>query len=221
MTPDPPAATTLRVCEIFRSLQGEGTRAGRPCTMVRLAGCNLRCAWCDTAYAWQAGRERTVDDVLARVGRLGGDLVEVTGGEPLLQPAAPRLLRRLLDAGAETLLETNGSLDLACVPQGVVKIVDFKCPASGQAEGNLWANVRHLTGRDEVKFVLADRADYDFARAAIAEHDLPGRCVVIFSPVAGRLAPALLAEWILADRLPVRLGLQLHRMIWPQRDRGV
>lgn len=210
----------LTVSEIFRSLQGEAARAGLPCTFVRLAGCNLRCTWCDTQYAWEGGREMTVDDVLASVAELGGRRVEVTGGEPLIQPAADELLSRLCDAGCETLLETNGSMDIGSLDPRVVRIVDFKCPASGQAHANLWANVQHLTARDEVKLVLADRADYDFACAAVDEHQLLARCPVIFSPASGRLDPAALAEWILADGPDVRLGLQLHKIIWPDRDRG-
>jgi 7-carboxy-7-deazaguanine synthase len=147
--------------------------------------------------------------------------VEVTGGEPLCQPAAPELLRRLCEAGYETLLETNGSMDISPVDRRVVRIVDFKCPSSGSADANRWANVESLRPADEVKFVLADRADYDFARRALAEHGLTDRCAVSMSPVAGMLAPAALAEWILADGLDVRLSLQLHKIIWPGKDRGV
>jgi len=212
---------TLKVSEIFFSIQGEGTRAGRPCAMVRLAGCNLRCAWCDTLYARRGGDEMSLADVLARVEAFGCELVEVTGGEPLTQPAALELLSRLADAGYETLLETNGSIDISPVDARVIRIVDFKCPSSGQAERNLWTNADRLTGRDEVKFVIADRADYDFARRAVGERELAARCAVIFSPVHDRLAPAELAEWILADGLPVRLGMQLHKIIWPDRTRGV
>ncbi len=214
-------SAVLTVCEIFRSIQGEGTRAGLACGFVRLAGCNLRCAWCDTSYAWEGGREMAVDDVLAEVAELAVPRVEVTGGEPLIQPAAFELLRRLCDAGFETLLETNGSQDISAVDPRVVRVVDLKCPSSGHADANRWANVPHLTARDEVKFVLADRADYDFARAAVAEHALAARCAVVFQPVHGRLAPATLAEWILADRLDVRLGIQLHKLLWPGRERGV
>jgi len=211
----------LAVSEIFLSIQGEGTRLGRPCAMIRLAGCNLRCNWCDTKYAWQDGREMAVEEVLAEVRSLRCRLVEVTGGEPLTQPAAPLLLRALCDAGYETLLETNGSLDISQVDGRVARIVDFKCPSSGQDGENLWSNVDHLTAGDEVKFVIADREDYKFARQALRRHGLADRCPVIFSPVAGRCPPAELAEWILKDRLRVRLGLQLHRIIWPDEDRGV
>lgn len=212
---------TLRVHEIVRTLQGEGTRTGLPCTLVRLSGCNLHCAWCDTPHARTGGDVLGLDEVLRRVEELGCRRVEVTGGEPLTQPATPELLRRLLHAGCETLLETNGSIDLTPVERHVVKIVDFKCPASGEHNANHWQNVHHLTARDEAKFVLADRRDYEFARSAVAEHALLEKCAVIFSPVFGRLEPAVLAEWILADRLDVRLGLQMHKMVWPNQDRGV
>ena len=213
---------TLIVNEIFKSIQGESTRAGLPCVMIRLAGCNLHCAWCDTAYAQpaDAGQAMSVQDVLARVAELNCPRAEVTGGEPLLQPAATALLARLCDAGFETLLETNGSQDIAPVDPRVVRIVDFKCPSSGAEAANRWENVEHLTARDEVKFVIADRRDYQYARDAAARHGLARRCTVIFSPAAPA-APAELARWILQDGLDVRLGLQLHKIIWPEENRGV
>lgn len=189
--------------------------------IIRLTGCNLRCSWCDTQYAWDQGQQMSIDQVLARVESLACKLVAVSGGEPLLQPAAPQLLRRLCEAGYTTLLETNGSLDISPVDPCVVKIVDFKCPASGQHENNHWANLGRLTQDDEVKFVIADREDYDFARQSVAARKIAGLCTVIFAPVHGRLDPAVLAEWILADGLDVRISLQLHRIIWPDRDRGV
>ena len=203
------------------SIQGEGTRAGRLCAFVRLAGCNLRCQWCDTQYAWTGGDTMSIDDVLARVSAFDCPLVEVTGGEPLTQPGTPRLLGALAEAGYETLLETNGSIDISKLDQRVVRIVDFKCPSSGQSEHNLWTNASLLTDRDEVKFVVADRGDYNFACRAVREHELVRRCSVTFSAVHGRLAASELAEWIVAKRLPVRLGVQLHRIIWPDRERGV
>lgn len=212
---------TLRVNEIVLTLQGEGARSGLPCTLIRLTGCNLHCSWCDTPRARTEGVALTLAEVLRRVEALGCRRVEVTGGEPLTQAAAPELLRRLLHAGCETLLETNGSIDLTPVEPQVVKIVDFKCPSSGEHAANCWQNVHHLTGRDEAKFVLADRRDYEFDRAAVAEHALLEKCAVIFSPVFARLQADVLAGWILADGLDVRLGLQLHRMIWPDKDRGV
>ncbi len=213
----------LRISEIFLSIQGEGTRAGLPCTLVRLAGCNLRCSWCDTKYAQDPaeGREMSTADILQQVERLTCRRVEMTGGEPLLQPAVGPLLTKLCNDGYEVLLETNGSMDLSGVDPRVVRIVDCKCPSSNCADAMRPENFRHLARGDEVKFVLADRDDYDYARKTIAEHDLLNRCTVIFSPVAERLLPANLAEWTLADGLDVRLGLQLHRIIWPDQDRSV
>lgn len=211
----------LTVCEIFLSIQGEGRSAGLPCAFVRLAGCNLRCSWCDTAYAWTGGEAMSIPQVLARLQQFPCRRVEVTGGEPLLQPGTLELLQRLCDRGWTVLLETNGSVDIAPVDGRVVRIVDFKCPSSGQEPKNLWANVAALRETDEVKFVLADRADYDYARDKVARHQLCRRCTVTFSPVFGQLDPAELAGWILADGLDVRLGLQLHKILWPSRDRGV
>jgi len=213
--------STLNVSEVFRSIQGEASRAGLPCAFVRLAGCNLRCRWCDTRYAWEGGRDMTLAAVLEQVREFAPRRVEVTGGEPLIQPGAAELLTALCDEGYETLLETNGSQDISVVDPRVVRIVDFKCPSSGEADANLWSNVEQLTPRDEVKFVLADRADYTFSRAAIAQYAVEQRCAVLLSPVADRLAAADLARWILDDNLDVRLSLQLHRIIWPDVERGV
>ena len=214
----------LTVSEIFLSIQGESTRAGLPCSFVRLAGCNLRCKWCDTPYARLAcqGEEMSLDDVFARVAELSCRRVEVTGGEPLVQPACAQLLKMFCDAGYETLLETNGSFDISPVDGRVVRIVDFKCPSSGQEASNRLQNVSLLTRRDEVKFVLAGRRDYEFAVKMVKEHSLATRSgAVIFSPVRASLEPAELARWVLADSLDVRLGLQLHKIIWPDADRGV
>jgi len=213
--------TGLIVNEITLSIQGEGTRAGAPCVLVRLTGCNLDCSWCDTPHARTEGDEMSVDEILAYVGRLGCGLVELTGGEPLHQDRAAGLLEAFCNAGFETLLETNGSLDISQVDERVVRIVDFKCPGSGESDRILWANVEQLRPADEAKFVIADREDYNFARDAVAEHSLGNQCTVIFSPAAGRLDPADLAQWILQDNLPVRLGMQLHKIIWPDKDRGV
>lgn len=212
---------TLIVNEIYRTISGEGGSAGRACTIVRLTGCNLRCAWCDTAYAWEEGREMSIDEILTEVERLGGGLVLVTGGEPLLQDATPELLRRLCDAGCEVLLETNGSLDIGVVDSRVVRCMDIKCPGSGQGDSFRRGNLDCLRKTDEVKFVLADRADYEFAREFIRAYDLTSRCEVFITPAAGRLEQAELAEWIPADGLKVRLGLQLHKIIWPDAERGV
>ena len=211
----------LRVSEIFRSLQGEGTRAGVRCVFVRLGGCNLRCRWCDTQYAWDEGEQMEIEAIVERVGEIGGKMVEVTGGEPLAQAGTIGLLERLCDLGCEVLLETNGSLDISPVDERVVRIVDFKCPGSGQSGENLWANVEHLRGGDEVKFVIADRDDFDFAARCVDEYDLTGICPVLFSPVWDQLDPAALAEWIVGSDLDVRFGLQLHKIIWPKRLRGV
>jgi len=219
-----PFVATLNVCEIFLSIQGEGTRAGLPCTLVRLAGCNLRCRWCDTPYALEGGREMSIEEILAEVQRLGCRRVELTGGEPLIQDASRELLTRLCDDGCDVLLETNGTVDISDVDERVARIVDVKCPSSGESATTMWANMERLRPTDEVKFVVADRADYEFAREAAAARGLPRRCAVIFSPVMDRgaaaLPPARLAEWVLADGLDVRVGLQLHKIIWPNAERG-
>ena len=215
----------LKVNEIFLTIQGEGTRAGLPCVLVRLSGCNLRCRWCDTRYAWSEGRPMALEDVLAEVRRLRCRRVELTGGEPLLQAAALELLSRLCEDGMEVLLETNGSVDIGPVDERVVRIMDVKCPSSGADGATRWENVALLRPRDEVKFVLADRADYEFARGLVHRHQLAGRCPVLFSPVMvgpdAQLEPALLAKWVLEDGLDVRLSLQLHKILWPGKDRGV
>ena len=212
----------LTINEIFHSIQGESTHAGRPCVFVRLTACDLRCTWCDTAYAFHEGRKMPIDEVLERVRAYGCPTVEITGGEPLLQPDVYPLMQRLLDEGHEVLLETGGHRSIADVPAGVERIVDVKCPASGESSKNHWANLDELTERDEVKFVIQDRADYEFAADVVARHNLPDRCrAVLFSPVHGVLDPKQLAEWILADRLNVRLQLQAHKYIWSPETRGV
>jgi len=210
----------LRVSEIFYSLQGESTRAGRPCAFVRLAGCNLRCAWCDTAYARQGGQAMTIPQILDRLKAWPIRLVEVTGGEPLLQAATGELLGALCDAGYEVLLETNGTVDLSAVDRRVGRIVDVKCPSSGEHDKTRWENLAALGPRDEVKFVVADRGDFDYACDVVRRHHLLQRCPVTVSPVFGRLQPATLAEWILQAAIDVRLGLQLHKLLWPDATRG-
>ena len=217
-------ADTLDISEIFVSIQGEGTRAGLPCVLVRLAGCNLRCRWCDSPYTWDHGTTMTLDEIVQRVQALRCPLVELTGGEPLLQEQAPPLLGRLVGLGYQVLLETNGSMDIGCADPAVVRIVDIKCPSSGQSHASRWENIPLLRPTDEVKFVLADREDFDYAREVIAEHRLADRCTVLMSPAGGLLPPATLSQWMLEDdRLPrqVRLNLQLHRIIWPDKTRGV
>ena len=212
----------LTVYEIYPSIQGESTHAGRPCVFVRLAACDLRCAWCDTPYAFTGGQKLTVEDVVARVVELRCRLVELTGGEPLLQVAAIPLMQRLIETGHEVLLETGGHLSVAEVPEPVVRIIDVKCPGSGEAAKMHWPNLDRLRPRDEVKCVIADRADYDYARDVVARHDLTAKvAAVLFSPVHGRLDPQALAAWILEDHLTVRLQVQLHKYIWSPETRGV
>ncbi len=212
---------TLQVSEIFSSIQGESHWAGYPCTFVRLAGCNLDCAYCDTRYAREGGAPVALDEVLRAVAREGLGTVEVTGGEPLVQPGTPALLEALVEEGRRVLLETNGSLPLDPVPPGVHVIMDLKAPGSGMADRNRWENLSALRPTDEVKIVCRDRADYEWSVGVIRAHGLVGRVKVNLSPVWGRLDPALLARWILDDRLDVRLQVQLHRVLWPDRDRGV
>ncbi len=212
---------TLQVSEIFSSIQGESHWAGYPCTFVRLAGCNLDCAYCDTRYARQGGTPMPLEEVLRAVAREGLGTVEVTGGEPLVQPGTPALLEALLEEGRRVLLETNGSLPLDPVPPGVHVIMDLKTPGSGMADRNRWENLSALRPTDEVKIVCRDRADYAWAVEVIRTRGLAGRVKVSLSPVWGRLDPALLAGWMLDDRLDVRLQVQLHRILWPGRDRGV
>ncbi|UCH63525.1 MAG: radical SAM protein [Fidelibacterota bacterium] len=211
----------LKVNEIFHSIQGESTHAGRPCVFVRLTGCNLRCAWCDTEFAFYEGKELTVDQVMEQVAIYGCGLVEVTGGEPLMQPEAIDLMERLLAEGYEVMLETGGSLPIKQVPQPVIKIVDFKAPLSGMVMNNLWSILDDLAPHDEVKFVIGDRADYDWTRARIEEYGLAGRHTILISPVFGILEPRTLAGWLLKDRLQARLQLQLHTAIWGPGKRGV
>jgi 7-carboxy-7-deazaguanine synthase len=212
----------LSVNEIFYSIQGESTFAGRPCVFVRLAGCDLRCSWCDTPYAFNEGEKMSVDDVLNHVDRYASPLVEVTGGEPLLQEDVYPLMQSLLDSGRTVLLETGGQVDLSRVPGGVIKVMDIKCPGSGESTRNDWANIDRLGPRDQVKFVIQDRADYEFAREIVTRHALDRRCgAVLFSPVHGVLPPKDLSEWILDDHLPVRIQLQIHKHIWGADVRGV
>jgi 7-carboxy-7-deazaguanine synthase len=212
----------LTVNEIFYSIQGESTRAGRPCIFVRLTACDLRCSWCDTPYAFHEGRKMTVADVLAEVAERDCELVEITGGEPLLQEDVYSLMERLLALGRTVMLETGGHRSIERVPRQVLKIVDVKCPGSGECHRNDWSNLDRLAVHDEVKFVVRDRTDYEFARDVMMRHGLASRtAAVLISPVHGVMHPRTLAEWILADRLPVRLQLQLHKFIWDPDARGV
>jgi len=211
----------LRINEIFYSLQGESTWAGRPCVLVRLTGCQMRCRWCDTEYAFYEGEWMSLDEVVSEVRRHDCELVEVTGGEPLLQPGCLPLMEKLCDAGYTVLLETGGGLDIGEVDARVHRILDVKCPGSGEAEANRWENLELLGERDEVKFVLADRTDFDFACEVVRRHRLVERVPVHFSPVFGELEPAELAAWIRDEGLAVRLQLQLHKLLWGATTHGV
>jgi 7-carboxy-7-deazaguanine synthase len=212
----------LTINEIFPSIQGESTHAGRPCVFVRLTACDLRCRWCDTPYAFHEGRKMSVDEVVTDVEARGCSVVEITGGEPLLQADVYPLMQKLLESGKTVLVETGGHRSIANVPSGVIRIMDIKCPGSGESSKNDWSNLQHLNGQDEVKFVIADRADYEFARDVVAREGLLDRVnAVLFSPVHGELDPRQLSEWVIADRLPVRVQLQLHKYIWSPQTRGV
>ena len=218
---------SLRVTEIFHSIQGESTWAGMPCTFVRLTGCPLRCVWCDTAYAFSGGERMSFDDILTAVDAHGCDLVELTGGEPLAQAGAYSLVDRLLDAGCTVLVETSGAIDVGPLDARAHKIMDLKCPGSGEVARNLWSNLDHLTARDEVKFVVGDRADYEWARDVIVERGLADRVrdgslnALLMSPVWAETDLEALARWILEDGLPVRFQTQLHKHIWGADAKGV
>lgn len=207
-------ASTLRVTEIFHSIQGESSRVGLPTVFVRLTGCPLRCVWCDTAYAFSGGEALAIDDILQRVGAFDCRTVCVTGGEPLAQKGCLALLAALCDAGYSVSLETSGALDIGGVDRRVARIMDLKAPGSGEQEKNRWENLELLTDHDELKFVLASREDYDWAISACRQRRLFERCPILFSPVQGQLDPAQLAQWILDDRLPLRFQLQLHKVLW-------
>ena len=204
----------LRITEIFYSLQGEARSVGWPTVFIRLTGCPLRCGYCDTSYAFQGGEWYTLDDILQEVARYKTRHVTVTGGEPLAQKPCLDLLIRLCDAGYEVSLETSGALDVSGVDHRVSKVMDLKTPGSGEAARNLYTNLQHLQPQDQVKFVLCDRQDYDWAVELLQRHTLADKCEVLFSPVQGQLDPRELADWILADQLPVRFQLQLHKLLW-------
>ena len=217
----------LRITEIFHSIQGESTWSGLPCTFVRLTGCPLRCVWCDTEYAFHGGTRLTLDEIVEEVRSIGTSLVEITGGEPLAHPNAYVLAERLLDEGFTVLVETSGAFDVAPLDPRAHRIMDLKCPGSGEVDKNLWENLDHLTGLDEVKFVVLDRTDYEWARDTIVERGLDRRFEegtlgnLLMSPVWGTCDLVDLAGWILEDRLPVRLQTQLHKHIWEPNARGV
>ena len=208
----------LQVIETFKSVQGESTHAGKVCFFIRLSGCNLRCSYCDTAYAWEGGEERSVGSLLDEVASANCATVEITGGEPLLQKETPLLAEKLLAMGKEVLIETNGSVDFSILPEGCCRIVDCKLPASGMAQYNCYEAYKHLTSRDEVKFVVSDRRDFDFALDVIKKYRLIEKTPhLLFSPVWGRVSPENLAEWVVNSQLPLRMQIQMHKVIWGDR----
>ncbi len=216
-----PSTETVTINEIFVSIQGESTWAGSPCVFLRTTGCPLRCNWCDTEYAFHEGEPWRVDDLVEEACRHAIPLVEITGGEPLVQPGVAALAKRLLERGKTVLVETSGAYDISVLPPGVKRIVDLKCPGSGECGRNDLQNLDRLRDGDEMKFVLADRADYDWAVAILRQYGLAGERPVLFAPVWEQLEPSVLAAWILEDALPVTLQLQLHKIIWPGVERGI
>jgi len=219
--PLPQRESRLRITEIYLSVQGESTHVGKPCVFVRLTGCNLRCVWCDSAFTFSGGAWQGLDQVVEQAHGFGVRTIEITGGEPLLQPAVMPLMERLLALGHDVLLETGGSLSIATVPEPVKVILDLKAPDSGEVERNLWENVALLRPHHEVKLVLASRRDYEWARDVIRDRALPSRCTVLLSPAWGLLDPKQLVEWMLEDRVDARLQLQLHKVVWDPSARGV
>jgi 7-carboxy-7-deazaguanine synthase len=216
------ASDRLHINEIFYSIQGESSHAGRPCVFVRLTGCNLRCRWCDTEYAFYEGRAMSLREVADAIDAYRCDLIEITGGEPLLQDGIYPLIEIMLAGGKTVMIETSGASDVSRIDPRVIKIMDLKCPGSGECERNLWSNLDHLTPHDEIKFVIANRADYEWARNTIIERNLAPRVyALLLSPVFGELDLSALAGWILEDRLPARMQTQMHKQIWPNISRGV
>lgn len=211
----------MKLYEIYTSISGETHYAGLPCTLVRFAACDLRCSYCDTEYAFTGGQEVSLDNIVADVESRGAPLVLLTGGEPLLQPELPALCERLLGRGFEIMIETGGHRDVSGIPAGVALIVDCKTPASGESGKMHWPNFERLGPRDAVKFVVCDEADYQWARSVIADYRLAGRCHVLLSPSFGQLEPKRLVDWMLRDKVPARLNLQIHKYVWPPEQRGV
>ena len=212
---------SLKINEIYYSVQGESTHAGRPCIFIRLTYCNLRCTYCDTEYAFYDGKDMEITDIMSEIKRWDCNLVEVTGGEPLFQDECIDLLNELVNSNYEVMLETGGSLSISDVPKKVVKIVDFKCPSSKMVKKNLWSIVDDLQPHDEVKFVIGNREDFDWAKDRITEYSLDKICTLLFSPTFGEIDPQQIVEWILADNLPVRMQMQMHKMIWSPEEKGV
>lgn len=210
----------MRVVEIYKSLQGESYFSGLPCIFIRTAGCNLRCSYCDTKYAYKSGRALSVSAILSKIRVYKIKLVEITGGEPLLQDDIGLLINKLLDNDYFVLIETNGSLDISCLPKDVTRVMDIKCPGSGMEKKNRWENVNHLTKNDEIKFVVSDRFDYNWAKQKIKDYSLDKKTKISFSVASGMLLPKKLADWILKDELNVRFQIQLHKILWPGRRKA-
>ncbi len=211
----------LKINEIYYSVQGESTHAGRPCIFIRLTYCNLRCTYCDTEYAFYDGKDMEITDIMSEIKQWDCNLVEVTGGEPLFQEECIDLLNELVNSNYEVMLETGGSLSISNVPKKVIKIVDFKCPSSKMVKKNLWSIVDDLQAHDEVKFVIGNREDFDWAKDRITEYSMDKICTLLFSPTFGEINPQQIVEWILAENLPVRMQLQMHKMIWSPEEKGV
>ncbi len=212
---------SLKINEIYYSVQGESTHAGRPCIFIRLTYCNLRCSYCDTEYAFYDGKDMEITDIMSEIKQWDCNLVEVTGGEPLFQEECIDLLNELVNSNYEVMLETGGSLSISNVPKKVIKIVDFKCPSSKMVKKNLWSIVDDLQAHDEVKFVIGNREDFDWAKDRITEYSMDKICTLLFSPAVGEIDPQHIVEWILADNLPVRMQMQMHKMIWNPEEKGI
>ena len=211
----------LKINEIYYSVQGESTHAGRPCVFIRLTYCNLRCTYCDSEYAFYEGKDMEITHIMNEIKQWDCNLVEVTGGEPLFQDKCINLLNELVKSNYEVMLETGGSLSISDVPKKVIKIVDFKCPSSAMEKKNLWSIVKDLQPHDEVKFVIGNREDFDWAKDRIAEYALDKICTLLFSPTFEKIDPQLIVEWILVENLPVRMQMQMHKMIWSPEKQGV
>ena len=211
----------LKINEIYYSVQGESTHSGRSCVFIRLTYCNLRCSYCDTEYAFYEGKDMDIGDIMSEIQQWDCNLVEVTGGEPLFQEECIDLLNELVNSKYEVMLETGGSISISDVPKNVIKIVDFKCPSSAMEKKNLWSNVDDLQPHDEVKFVIGNREDFDWAKDRITEYSLDKICTLLFSPTFGEIDPKQIVEWILADNLPVRMQMQMHKMLWNPDRQGV